>query len=105
LIIGGDIAYDLDSHNCANYELFLNMLSDVAADLPVIFVTGNHEQNTEHNWKLFTESFQLYGLDTEKAVGISLGSLYLVPFDPYQLIYEEVSKKEDPVAQQLEKVL
>lgn len=50
LIILGDIGYDLDTNNCLNYEKFLVMLSKLAADIPVLMITGNREYNTKDNW-------------------------------------------------------
>ena len=64
LVINGDIGYDLDSNNCSNYEKFLVMLSGMAASLPLLMVTGNHEYNSKDNWKLYASSFKLYGLDS-----------------------------------------
>jgi len=57
LMIGGDVGYDLDTNNCLNYEKFLVMLSSIAKTVPVIMVTGNHEYNTDDNYKLFKNSF------------------------------------------------
>lgn len=85
-MIGGDIGYDLDTNNCLNYERFLVMLSSIAKSIPVIMVTGNHEYNTEDNYKLFQASFQMYNLDTELATHIELGPLSLLPFDPFQIL-------------------
>ena len=73
--------------------------------LPIITVTGNHEYNTKDNWQLFTSSLELYGLDTELAVGINFGSLYLVAFDPYNLVYGVTNKTDDSVAPKFEKIL
>lgn len=47
LLINGDVAYDLITNNCKNYEKFIVMLSGVAKSIPVIFATGNHEYATE----------------------------------------------------------
>jgi predicted MPP superfamily phosphohydrolase len=33
------------------------MLSNTAKNVPVIMVTGNHEYNTDDNYKLFQSSF------------------------------------------------
>lgn len=65
LIVIGDIGYDLDTNKCQNYEQFLIMLGNVAADMPIIMITGNHEYNTQDNWQLYVSSFELYGLDTD----------------------------------------
>jgi hypothetical protein len=86
LMIGGDVGYDLDTNNCLNYESFMVMLSQTARSVPVIMVTGNHEYNTDDNLKLFQASFQLYGLDTNLASHLELGPLYLLPFDPFQIL-------------------
>jgi predicted MPP superfamily phosphohydrolase len=83
LMIGGDVGYDLDSNNCLNYERFLVMLSGIAKTVPVIMVTGNHEYNTDDNYKLFQYSFQMYGLDNELATHLQIGPLSLLPFDPF----------------------
>lgn len=49
-------------------------------------VTGNHEYNTVDNYQLFQASFQLYNLDIDLATHLELGSLYLLPFDPFQIL-------------------
>jgi hypothetical protein len=36
---------------------------------------------------LFNSSFKIYGLDKKLATGLSFGSLFLVPFDPFNIIY------------------
>lgn len=91
----GDIGYDLDSNNCLNYEKFLVMLSKLAADTPILMITGNHEYNTQDNWQLYISSFEVYGLNTDMAVGLNLGPLHLVPFDPYSLLYAKKATKDD----------
>ena len=63
------------------------MLANSSASIPIIMITGNHEYNTKDNWSLYNESFELNGLDSGLAVGLNLGSLYLVAFDPYSLLY------------------
>jgi hypothetical protein len=40
---------------------------------------------------LLSSSFKLYDVDNKLATGLSLGSLYIVPFDPYRVVY---NKKE-----------
>lgn len=43
LMVLGDIAYDLDTNNCLNYESYLEILySSVGGKVPIIQVTGNH---------------------------------------------------------------
>lgn len=89
MLINGDIGYDLDTNNCSNYEKFLVMLSHTAVSVPIIIATGNHEYNTADNYALFVNSFQLYGLDTTLATGLQLGSIYLLAFDPYQVLFNK----------------
>lgn len=98
LMIGGDVGYDLDSNNCTNYEKFMVMLSEVAKSVPVIMVTGNHEYNTDDNYKLFQASFQMYGLDTNLATTIELGPLSLLPFDPFQILLGKKVTKDPCIA-------
>lgn len=50
-------------------------------------ITGNHEYNTPDDWKLYVKSFELYGFDIDKVAGLSLGSVYMVAFDPYDYLY------------------
>jgi hypothetical protein len=70
------------------------MLADVAKRVPVIIATGNHEYNTDDNFKLFQSSFELYNLDTELATYLEIGPLYLLPFDPYQILYGKKVTKD-----------
>jgi len=44
VLIQGDIAYDLDSNECQNYLVFLEMLEEIATVWPVLLSPGNHEQ-------------------------------------------------------------
>ena len=71
------------------------MLTDTAASLPIIMITGNHEYNTKDNWNLFTQSFELYGLDKLFFTGLTLGSTYLINFDPFDLLYSKSSGSDD----------
>jgi hypothetical protein len=87
ILIMGDIGYDLDTNNCDNYEKFIVELADTVVDIPIVLVTGNHEYNTPDNWQLYVKSFSLYGLDSDKVAALSLGSIYMVAFDPYDLLY------------------
>ena len=68
-------------------------------------MTGNHEYNTQDNWKLFAESLELYQLDTELAVGLNLGAMHLLTFDPYNLLYGVTNKTEDKVAPKFDRLL
>jgi hypothetical protein len=36
---------------------------------------------------LFNKTFKSYGVDTNLASGLSLGSLFFLPFDPFNPIY------------------
>jgi len=56
----------------------------------VIHVPGNHERNTKDANLLFTKSFELYDVDKNLATGIAFGPLYLIPFDPYAVIYNKI---------------
>jgi hypothetical protein len=56
----------------------------------VIHVPGNHERNTKDANLLFTKSFELYDVDKNLATGIAFGPLYLIPFDPYAIIYNKI---------------
>jgi hypothetical protein len=66
------------------------MIGRTAASIPIIQITGNHEYNTPDNYELFVKSFELYNLDKDYASGLHLGSLYLLAFDPYNLIYKKI---------------
>ena len=46
-------------------------------------ITGNREYNTQDNYLLFQNSFQVYQLDTLFAVGLNLGALNILAFDPF----------------------
>lgn len=81
------MAYDLDSNNGSNYEDFLFLLEQVSYKTPIIHVPGNHERRTPDAALLFNSSFKIYGLDKKLATGLSLGSLFILPFDPYNVIY------------------
>jgi 3',5'-cyclic AMP phosphodiesterase CpdA len=87
VLINGDVAYDLDTNNGSNYEEFLNLLEHVSARTPIIHVPGNHERRTPDAALLFNSSFKVYGLDKKLATGLSIGSLFVLPFDPYNVIY------------------
>lgn len=88
MILGGDYGYDLDSNGGKKYELYLDILSQVSRFVPVIHVTGNHEYNRPEIMKLFAESFELYNLEKDLAIGLRLGSFYLASFDPYEVLYK-----------------
>jgi len=87
VLINGDVAYDLDSNNGTNYEDFLLTLEQVSNKIPIVHVPGNHERRTPDAALLFNTSFKVYGLDIKLATGLSLGSIFLLPFDPYNIIY------------------
>lgn len=101
-MINGDLAYDLDSNNGANYEDFLNILSRQARYVPVFINTGNHEHNSEDDLKLFYNTFEHYGKESKLANSLSFGSIFLVGFDPYETIYGKNNpvnlRKTDPVS-------
>lgn len=102
-MINGDLAYDLDTNNGTNYESFLNMLSETARYIPVFINTGNHEHNSEDALKLFYGSFEMYGKEKKLANSLSLGPLFLIGFDPYEVLYKPKSsvmnlRKADPVS-------
>jgi len=42
IVINGDIAYDLDSNSGINYVTFLNYLSQISSQTPIIHISGNH---------------------------------------------------------------
>lgn len=87
VVIAGDIAYDLDTNRGVNYVDFLILLEKISKSTPIVVVTGNHEHPNSDVEKLFSLSFKLYGLDTTLASGLSIGSLFLLPYDPYFLLY------------------
>lgn len=95
MLVIGDVGYDLDTNNCRNYEEFLVMLGLMAQRVPVIMITGNHEYNTQDNYLLYTQSFEMYGVDTEMAVALNLGALRLLAFDTYPLLYKKVTPAQD----------
>lgn len=86
-VIDGDISYDLDTNNGTNYEEFLQLLEIVSAKTPIIHVPGNHERRTPDAALLFNNTFKIYGLEKTLATGLSFGSLFIVPFDPFNVIY------------------
>lgn len=88
MMLNGDYAYDLDTNNGKNYELFLLMLSRNARYIPVFLNTGNHEHNSEDCLKLFYNTFELYGKEKKLANSINLGPLFLIGFDPYETLYK-----------------
>ena len=47
----------------------------------------------------------LYGLDKDKVTGLTLGSFYLAPFDPYDVLYGLITPEEDKVPAKFAKVL
>ena len=102
IMINGDIAYDLDTNNGTNYESFLNMLSRTSRYIPVFINTGNHEHNSEDALKLFYNSFEMYGKDKKLANSLNLGPLFLIGFDPYEVLYKTEStinlRKSDPIS-------
>lgn len=59
------------------------MLSQIAQTIPVVMITGNREYNTQDNYLLFQNSFQMYQLDTLFAVGLNLGALNILAFDSF----------------------
>ncbi len=87
MMINGDICYEIDTDNGKVFEVFLNMLSRTAQYIPVFMITGNHEHNSEDDMKLYTFTFEQYGKDKTMAVGLSLGQMFLIGFDPYQSLY------------------
>lgn len=87
ILINGDISYDLDSNNGTNYEEFLLLLEEFSTKIPMVHIPGNHERKTHDAALLFNSSFKIYGLDKTLSTGLSLGSVYLIPFDPYNIIY------------------
>jgi hypothetical protein len=63
------------------------MLSRTAQYVPVFMNTGNHEHNSDDDMKIYTFTFEQYGKDKSMAVGLSLGSIYFIGFDPYESLY------------------
>jgi hypothetical protein len=41
---------------------------------------------------LFYGTFEQYGKDKKYATGLNLGNLYLVGFDPYDVVYKNKNK-------------
>jgi len=94
IIIAGDIAYDLNFENGTVYDKFMKMISEFAARTPIIITPGNHEHRSPDAYKLLSSSFKLYGLEGKLATTIYFGSINLISFDPYSVVYglpEEVS--------------
>jgi hypothetical protein len=103
MMINGDIAYDLDTNNGSNYESFLNMLSRFSRYAPVFMNTGNHEHNSDDALTLFYNSFEMYGKEKKLANSLNLGPLFLIGFDPYEVLYKNKSnslnlRKADPLS-------
>jgi hypothetical protein len=71
--------------------MFLNLISRTARTVPIFFNTGNHEHNSKDDLDLFYGSFEQYGKDKKLAVGLNLGPLYLIGFDPYEVLYSSKS--------------
>lgn len=92
----GDIGYDLESNECANYIGFLEILSQVAECWPVLTITGNHEYISKNNWKLYAESFQTFQLTnaTRRIQSYYFKWFNLMTFDPYELIYGLATEEE-----------
>lgn len=94
IILIGDIGYDLETNECANYLDFLEMLSQVAECWPVLIITGNHEYISANNWNLYAASFQTFNL-TEKSLRIQSYNFKwfnLMTFDPFDDIYGLANK-------------
>jgi hypothetical protein len=80
------------------------MLSKTARSIPVILATGNHEYASDENFKLYRESFEMYGIDQRFAAGIQIGSAFLAPFDPFITVYGDAGTN-DPALQNYREVL
>ena len=63
------------------------MFEQVAAYIPSILCPGNHEHRMDDDMLLLASSFNIYQVDTELAAGLYLGSLFLIPFDPFKEVY------------------
>ena len=69
------------------------MFEEIASVTPTIHAPGNHEHYTDDDELLFRTSFKTYGVEEDRAVGIYLGNLFLIPFDPYYEVYKyEITK-------------
>lgn len=96
VVLIGDLGYDLETNECANYLGFLEMLEQVAIYWPVISITGNHEYNSKSNWKLYADSFQLFHLadSARKIQSYYFKWFTLMTFDPIGQIYGTATSDE-----------
>ena len=79
------------------------MCSNIFPHIPIVMITGNHEYNTKDNWNLFTQSYELYGLNTDKISSLTLGNTHLVNFDPYDLLYGVINASDDTLTDKVNK--
>ena len=47
----------------------------------------------------------MYELDTSHAVGLSMGAMYIVNFDPFELLYSPTPMNSDPTFDKVDKIL
>lgn len=95
VLIQGDIAYNLETDECKNYVRFIKMLAGISEVWPIVFSTGNHEWISSNNWKLYSESFQVYGLLSDRRIQTySFRWLNVVTLDPYLMVYNKMTQEE-----------
>jgi hypothetical protein len=70
----------------------LNLISKIGVYWPVIVSSGNHEYNTANNWKLYSESFEIYGMKDRKVQAYKFKWLSFLSMDPYRQVYGLASK-------------
>lgn len=84
----GDVAYNLNTNNGKQYELFMSQLSLVSPFLPIIPIFGNHESDVPTNFEMFKLTFETYELSGKKRVqSYQFWNLKIVVYNPFLEIY------------------
>jgi len=53
---------------------------------------------------MVSKSFENYGRDVYNVTGLTLGKLFLVPFDPYAVLFNKVQPSDDLVIKNFNKI-
>jgi hypothetical protein len=108
LILGGDVAYDLESENCQRGDYFFRNLSTFSPYWPLLLAPGNHDAGNNSRFPIARKEFyspEQTELNTDdfwlNFYGFDLGLAHFINFHPYWLVYEKLAPYKDLPEQRL----
>ncbi|KAF5277847.1 hypothetical protein FQR65_LT15910 [Abscondita terminalis] len=72
----GDFAYDMDTHNGKIGDAFMRQIEPIAAYIPYMTCTGNHEEN--YNFSHYKSRFNMPGDNENLMFSFNMGPLHII---------------------------